>query len=1208
MKIKNLTNGKLSSFFLLFSGLHNFKVYCECNNLVPDTLFSNKGDIMPLCERKNTTVKMTKYYHKFLNSCSHAVAVLLLMMAWSSAYGFDLSHYADTSRLATGKWVKVAVSESGIHQITASDASKWGFSDISKVKVFGYGGEQLNDTLHIASFIDDLPQVPVLRSGDKILFYAQGPLSWYWSSTYSVYLQRQHPYATQGYYFITDDSRYDDLMPTQDNTPPDGNIVKTFLERTCHEQELINPGETGRVLLGEDFTNNNSQSFKFTLDGLVDGSTVQAITRFAAKTINANSIVSFKCNGTNLAGTHAIKAVDQSDPSHYHYNALTMRNTFELSGTKELTYTINYTPGGIVNLARLDFITVNYERVLDMNGKSSLLFGLQSSKPSQYEISGVSNYTHVWDLSKKESPVEMNLVVDGSKGRFSLNNNARRDLIAFNENGTFPSPSLVGKVDNQSIHGSPIPDMIILTPSEFMPQAQQLANIHEDMDSMRVMVIEHNKVFNEFSSGTPDAAAYRLMCKYFYDRGTDQDGHKLGYLLLLGNGYCDNRRISNAAKTLNYPMLLVWESEDNDEQTNFYSCNEIKSYTSDDYFGSLKDYSYLGSPTGAMSIAVGRIPARSTTDASVAVNKIVKYLTEADYGNWKNTMLNVADNEDNSQHWQHGEDVVQTVMANGGEYVNFTRVFLDNFEEKSDGSGSKFPDARKKMYKTLTEGTLWWNYSGHGGPSGWTGDGLLVTSDVENNLFYSHQPILFAATCEFSRHDGTNPSGGENMFFNPNGGCVAMICPPRLVFMDNNRYLNITAATKMYNRDSNGQVMRLGDILTYAKNHTSTGRDNSLRYHLYGDPAMRPATPQLKAVIDKINDKDVDPENMPVFEARQTMAITGHIENIAGVKQTDFNGLIESTLYDCEKSVSFIDENDKVHTYDERQNKLALNVNRVNNGEFSFNIIIPSEVTVNYDNYRPSLVSLYAYDSEHKTEAAGSCDDFYIYGYDETVVADTIGPNINYMGLNSTNFNDGDNVNESPLFIASVSDDSGINFSSAGIGHTMTLTLDGNTTFSDVSSYYTALEAETGSAGTINYALSELSNGHHTLKLKVWDVFNNSSEKTITFNVMSGIKPEIDEIKAFPNPASTSTTFLVTHNRPEATVTITIEVFNLMGQRMWSTTQSGRSSMFASFPITWDLCDYNGSRLARGIYLYKATISNNGHQESTKTKKLAITN
>ena len=1149
-------------------------------------------------------------YHKTLKIRSRAVAALLVLLltAWSSAWGFDVSHYADTSRLATGKWVKVAVNETGIYQITASDANKWGFGDLSRVRVFGFGGAPLNDTLR-NTIPDDLPQVPVLRTGDRILFYGRGPLTWTWSNSYQIYLQRQHPYATQGFYFITEDSSTSDLTPHQSSVVPAGeNIVTTFTGRMCHEEELINPGETGRVLLGEDFSSTNSQSFKFTLDGLVDGSEVKALTRFAAKTLVSPSSVSFKYNGQNLAGTAGISPIPANDGNHYHYNLVSEMKKFELNGTKDLNYTITYNPGGTVVLARLDYITLSYKRSLDLAGASSLAFGLKSDGNSQFELSGAGPSTHVWDVTNSYATVEMNLSVEGGKARFTLPDMQRHEFIAFSESGTFPSPTLVGSVDNQSIHGHPIPDMIIIAPSEYLPQANQLAAMHEEVDSMRVLVVDQNKVFNEFSSGTPDAAAYRMLCKYFYDRGADEQGHHLGYLLLMGNGYCDNRQMTNAGKAQKYPKLLVWESED--------SKDEMTSYTSDDFFGRLEDNSTAGvaytstDNRGVMSIAVGRIPARSATDASIAVNKIIKYVTLADYGNWKNTMLAVADNIDDngSNHWTHGESVVETVMENGGEHVNFTRVFLDNFEEKSDGSGSKFPDARKKMFKTLTEGTLWWNYCGHGGPSGWTNDGLLVTNDVENNLFYSHQPILFAATCEFSRHDGTNPSGGENVFFNPNGGCVAMICPPRLVYMDNNRYLNITAATRMYKRDSNGQIMRLGDLLNYAKNNTSNGRDNSLRYHLYGDPAMRPAMPQFKAVIDKINDDDVNPDNMPVFEARQTMNITGHIENLAGVKQTDFNGLIESTLYDCEKSVSFVDDNDKVYTYEERQNKLALNVNRVTGGEFKMNITIPSEVTVNYDNYRPSLVSLYAYDSEHKKEAAGSCDDFYIYGYDETVTADTIGPNISYMGLNSTNFSDGDNVNESPLFIATVSDESGINFSSAGIGHTMTLTLDGTTTFSDVSSYYTAVEAETGSAGTINYALSQLSNGHHTLKLKVWDVFNNSSEKTITFNVMSGLKPEIDEIKAFPNPASTSTTFLITHNRPEATVTITIEVFNLMGQRVWSTTQSGRSSMFAAFPITWNLSDYSGTRLTRGIYLYKATISNDGHQESTKTKKLAITN
>lgn len=1168
---------------------------------------------------------MTKHYHKFSyfkkKSLARILSLMILTGMAMSAHAFSLSHYCDTSRLATGKWVKVAVSESGIYQITTSDASKWGFNDLSRVRIFGYGGEQLSDTLRADQFIDDLPQVPVFRNGDRILFYAQGPLSWYWSNSYQMYKQRQHPYSTQGYYFITDESGIDDITPSKSAITPQGDVENFFVERLFHEQELVNPGETGRVLLGEDFMTSNSQSFKFTLDGLVDGSTVDVLSRFAAKTLGSSSGVSFKYNGNNIAGVRNIPNVESKDQNHYHYNAVSDHKKFELNGTKDLTYSVTYSPGGTVHMARLDFLTVNYKRLLDMTGKNSMIFGLQSKAATQYELSGVTANTHVWDLSKKEDPIEINLVTDGNKARFSLDNSTRRDLVAFNDNGSFPSPTLVGDVDNQSIHGSPIPDMIIIAPNEFLPQAHQLASMHEDVDSMRVMVLEQNKVYNEFSSGTPDAVAYRLLCKYFYDRGTDTQGHKLGYLLLFGNGYCDNRRLSIAGKSLNYPMLLVWESLDEDDKANPYNCNEMTSYTSDDFFGHLQDGNIMGKKND-LSIAVGRIPARSLTDASIAVSKIIKYTTQADYGNWKNTMLVVTDDEDSGGHWRHGDEVIKTVAKNGGENTNFSRVFLDNFEEKSDGSGSKFPDARKKMYKTLTEGTLWWNYSGHGGPSGWTNDGLLLTSDIENNLFYSHQPILFAATCEFSRHDGINPSGGENVFFNPNGGVVSMICPPRLVYMSNNKMLNVTAAKKMYSRDSNGQIMRVGDIVVYAKNNTNDGNygnSNTVRYHLYGDPAMRPAMPQYRAVIDQINGKAVNPDNLPVFEARQTMSITGHIENLAGQKQNDFNGLIESTLFDCEKSVSFtysynamnsqgqLEERDSTLTYEERQNKLAINVNKVNNGDFNFNITIPSEVTVSYDNYRPSLVSLYAYDPDRKIEATGSCDNFYIYGYDESVVADTIGPDISYIGLNSTSFKDGDNVNESPLLIATVSDESGINFSNAGIGHNMTLTLDGTVTYSDVSSYYTAIEADHGSAGNINYGLSNLSNGNHSLKLKVWDVFNNSSEKTITFNVMSGLKPEIDEVKAFPNPASTTTSFIVTHNRPEASVTITIEVFNLLGQRMWSTTQSGRSSMFSSFPITWDLSDYGGKRLPRGIYVYKATITTDGHQESTKAKKLAIT-
>ena len=221
-------------------------------------------------------------------------------------------------------------------------------------------------------------------------------------------------------------------------------------------------------------------------------------------------------------------------------------------------------------------------------------------------------------------------------------------------------------------------------------------------------------------------------------------------------------------------------------------------------------------------------------------------------------------------------------------------------------------------------------------------------------------------------------------------------------------------------------------------------------------------------------------------------------------------------------------------------------------------------------------------------------------------MADTIGPDIVTLGLNNETFANGGTVNESPLVLATISDESGVNFSSAGIGHSMTLTIDGTTSYNDLVSYYTPLFTEKGTLGNISYQLSDLAPGEHTMRLRVWDVYNNMSEKTLTFNVVKGLAPEIADVYCANNPASVETSFYVKHNRPDAVVTVTIEVYDLMGRRVWSTTQSGRSDMYTSTPITWDLIDVSGRRVPRGIYVYRATISTDGVKEATKSKKLAV--
>lgn len=339
------------------------------------------------------------------------------------------------------------------------------------------------------------------------------------------------------------------------------------------------------------------------------------------------------------------------------------------------------------------------------------------------------------------------------------------------------------------------------------------------------------------------------------------------------------------------------------------------------------------------------------------------------------------------------------------------------------------------------------------------------------------------------------------------------------------------------------------------------------------------------------------------------MTVKGHIVDEQGNKATTFNGSVIPTLYDTELEITTHGYGDDGEEYIflDRSNKLSVSKDSVINGEFTVKVAIPSEINAPsaFDNYTPALLNFYA-SSNDGIEANGNNEQFYIYGYDSELTADTIGPQINMFVLNSEIFKNGDDINESPLVLANIADESGINLSNSGIGHQMTLLLDDVITYSDVSSYYTPDFTSTGNQGTIAYNLNNLSEGEHTLRLKVWDTFNNSSEKTINFNVINGLKPEMYDVYAVGNPASVDTKFYIKHNRPEALITVSIFVYDLMGRLVWSSQESGKSDMFTSFPITWNLTDMSGRRVPRGIYIYKAGISTDGIQETTKAKKIAV--
>ena len=1142
---------------------------------------------------------MMKKTMRYLTRMAAFMALLACCVFTASA--FDNSYYAESSKLASGKWVKVSVTESGIYQITADDIRNWGLgSDLSQIHVFGYGGAPLSETMAADNYADDLPQMPIVRTANRILFYGQGPMTWKYLNNTFHHQQSQHPYAQSGIYFITNDSRFTDVEIDKADNSPAGDVVTTYIERLCHEQDMINPGETGRVFLGESFTSGKSLTVKFTLDGLVSGSTVNALTVFSAKTTGASSTISHSYNGESLTVTNQDMIAPAEDLTHEHYRNSTSTKSFQLDGTNELNYTITYTCPGSVQLARLDYITINYERRLALRN-GSLVFGINdANKNASYRIADCGSATRVWDVTLPFSPVQLNATSGDGTLTFSPKASGRQEFVAFDESGDYHSPKWVGEVANQDIHSMETPDMIILSPNAYLEQAYRIADLHEQVDHFRVLVLEEEKVFNEFSSGTSDAMAYRRLCKLFYDRGADADGHKLGYLLLMGCGSYDNKLIGTNTDALSYPSLLTWQSQ--------FSQNENYSIMTDDYYGILDDGVGIAH-SAKMNIAVGRMPVKSVSEARTVVNKLIKYVTTPAYGSWKNQALIVADDDNSAVHMQQSDLMIAAARNNGGNDIVFNRVYIDAFNSVSQGGSRNYPDARAKMFTSLKEGALWWNYVGHASTQNWTGEGLMMRTDVETQLYYKHLPVLYAATCEYSRFDCSILSSGVHIFLNANGGAIAVICPVRLASITSNGNLTESMGKYIFSPDVSGRPRRIGDMIRLAKNDQNGSSDNIRRFCVLGDPAMRLAYAPYEAKVETINGNPVNKNDMPVFKAREQVEFSGKIVDLNGELATGFDGTIISTLFDAEQSVTTNGngEEGRPFTYLDRANRLAINVDTVVDGRFTVRIIIPTEVNNEYDNYSPALINLYAYDSRDTLEAKGSNSDFYIYGYEDELVTDTIGPEIITMTLNDDSFVNGGDINESPLLLATVSDESGVNFSLAGIGHSMTLTLDGTNTYNDLVSYYTPMFAESGTLGSISYQLSDLTPGLHTLRLRVWDVYSNVSEKTLTFNVVKGLAPEIADVYCTSNPAGVETSFYVKHNRPDAIVSVTIEVYDLMGRMVWKTTQSGRSDMYTSTPVTWDLTDSGGRRVPRGIYVYRATISTDGVKEATKAKKLAVT-
>ncbi|UVS64182.1 type IX secretion system sortase PorU [Parabacteroides distasonis] len=807
---------------------------------------------------------------------------------------------------------------------------------------------------------------------------------------------------------------------------------------------------------------------------------------------------------------------------------------------------------------------------------------------SRFVISEANSNTLVFDVTDALNVKRVEADLNGSELSFTIPAGRLREFVLVQTNQTFPSPEVVGEVASSNLHGLEQRDMIIISAPSLVQQAERLAVAHREKDGLTVEVVTPEAIYNEFSSGTPDATAYRRLMKMFYDRSSSL-GNPPKYLLLFGDGIYDNRGISGEVQGVSRSnMLLTFQSQ---ESLNVYS------YATDDYFAFLEDNSGSNFSRDKMCLGVGRFPIRTVTEATQMVDKTISYMENKDSGSWKNNVTFVADdgnNEDSftTNHMKQADQLAGAIEEmQPGFLVN--KVYFDAYKRSSLGT---YSDVHNEIEKLLKSGQLLINYTGHGSTTHWADESVWTQTDI-NNSSYKHLPVWVTATCDFTRFDDVKTSAGESVFLNPTSGGIALFTTTRVVFSGNNANLNKALIDNLFQEGANSRYT-LGEAMMYTKRQLNDS--NKLNFILIGDPALKFAYPEYKARVTAVNGEAVSDEPFE-FKALSRITVEGEILNPSGSFAADFTGVLSSTIFDSQSSITTLGNSSEKFTYLDYPNTIYIGRDSVRNGKFSFTFMVPKDIS--YSNKKGKL-NLYA--SSETKEAQGSFFDFIVGGTSDTAETDTIGPEIRQIYLNDSSFVSGDKVNTTPYFVAKLWDKSGVNITGSSVGHDMMLTIDSMPSMSyNLNSYY-ALLPDSENEGLVQFSIPELEPGMHTAEFKVWDILNNSTTYTFTFEVAEGLKPNLIEMYATPNPARDQVEFFLHHNRPESNLKVTVMVYDMTGKFLWSTEKSGSSELFKAYIVTWNLTDNGGRRLRPGVYLYRAAISTNNSKEATKANKLII--
>ena len=638
---------------------------------------------------------------------------------------------------------------------------------------------------------------------------------------------------------------------------------------------------------------------------------------------------------------------------------------------------------------------------------------------------------------------------------------------------------------------------------------------------------------------------------------------------------------------------------------NNFSLDPLATYASDDFFGFLDDQEDINSGviTNLLDIGIGRIPAKNAEEAKNFTDKLEAYYSALSLGPWRNNLTFIADDEDGNLHFQDAE-IITTTANTAGPVFNQQKIYLDAFRQESGPGGSRYPQANQAINNQVYNGTLIWNYNGHGGPRRLAEETILDQEIVNSWNNPGRLPLFITATCDFAPYDNPNsPSIGENILLRPKTGAIALMTTTRLVFAFSNRIINNNYLQIALQPDANGNYKSLGHALKDAKNFTyQTFGDiaNNRKFTLLGDPALTLAFPVLKVRPTRVN--GIPAATADTLSSTEKVTIEGEVTDQQGNLLNNFNGNVYPSVFDKPQTVNTLanDPGSQVAAFQLQTNLLFKGRATVSGGKFSFSFQVPKDINYQFGNGKLSL-----YAENGTADANGYFTNFIVGGTGTDNSGDREGPEIKPY-LNDELFVNGGTTNQRPVLIIKLSDSSGINTAGTGIGHDIVATLDNdNRQFFVLNDFYQG-DLNSYQQGTVRFQLPELSPGPHLLKIKAWDVLNNSNEAGLEFIVAKDEELELSHVLNYPNPFTTHTNFWFEHNKPGLLLQVQVQVMTISGRVVRSISRTVMTEGNRSAEIEWDGRDDFGDKLGRGVYLYRLRVTGPDKKRKEVLEKLVI--